>query len=92
MLIADYKTDGVVPQKLDEVPQLRAPAGALSRGAREALSGQTVRAALVFTSGPALMEIPGAIMDAGCGQLGKVVTCRARQGVSRPGEGALTLR
>jgi ATP-dependent helicase/nuclease subunit A len=63
VLIADYKTDGVVPQKLKEVPnyviQLALYRAVLGR----IYPGKTVRAALIFTKGPILLEIPGEAMD-----------------------------
>jgi ATP-dependent helicase/nuclease subunit A len=71
VLIADYKTDSYVPQKSDEagayVTQL-----ALYRAVLASLyPGKTVRAALIFTAGPVLMEIPAETLDAA---LSEVVT------------------
>jgi len=63
VLIADYKTDRFVPDKLDEVPpyvtQLALYRAVLAR----VFPGKTVRAALMFTDGPKLMEVPAAVMD-----------------------------
>jgi ATP-dependent helicase/nuclease subunit A len=71
VLIADYKTDRVIPRELGEVqPYVRQLA--LYRGVLARLYPEkTVRAALIFTSGPALVEVPAAAMDA---ELGKVLT------------------
>jgi len=63
VLIADYKTDRIVPNRLDEVPpyvtQLALYRAVLAR----VFTGKTVRAALLFTDGPKLMEVPAAVMD-----------------------------
>jgi ATP-dependent helicase/nuclease subunit A len=63
VLIADYKTDRFVPDRLDEVPpyvtQLALYRAVLAR----VFPGKTVRAALLFTDGPKLMEVPAAAMD-----------------------------
>ena len=64
VLIADYKTDRAVPTRLDEaepyVAQLALYRAVLAR----LYPAKTVRAALIFTEGPTLMELPGAAMDA----------------------------
>jgi ATP-dependent helicase/nuclease subunit A len=64
VLIADYKTDRFVPDRLDEVPpyvtQLALYRAVLAR----VFPGKTVGAALLFTDGPKLMEVPAAVMDA----------------------------
>jgi ATP-dependent helicase/nuclease subunit A len=63
VLIADYKTDRFVPDRLDEVApyvtQLALYRAVLAR----IFQGKTVRAALLFTDGPKLMEVPAAAMD-----------------------------
>jgi ATP-dependent helicase/nuclease subunit A len=63
VLIADYKTDRFVPDRLDAthpyVTQLALYRAVLTR----IFSGKTVRAALLFTDGPKLMEVPAAAMD-----------------------------
>jgi ATP-dependent helicase/nuclease subunit A len=71
VLIADYKTDRVIPHELGEVqPYVRQLA--LYRGVLARLYPEKpVRAALIFTSGPTLVEVPAAAMDA---ELGKVLT------------------
>jgi ATP-dependent helicase/nuclease subunit A len=65
VLIADYKTDRAVPQTLAEVPgrylrQLALYRAVLSRVYPE----KTIRAALLFTAAPKMIEIPGAALDA----------------------------
>jgi ATP-dependent helicase/nuclease subunit A len=63
VLIADYKSDRVVPRSLDEVEayvsQLALYRAVLSR----LYPGKTVRAALIFTAGPAVMDVPAADLD-----------------------------
>jgi ATP-dependent helicase/nuclease subunit A len=64
VLIADYKTYRIVPDRLDEthpyVTQLALYRAVLAR----VFPGKTVRAALLFTDGPKLMELPATAMDA----------------------------
>jgi ATP-dependent helicase/nuclease subunit A len=75
VLIADYKTDGVVPRNLDEVPHYVTQLALYRSVLAKLYPDKSVRAALVFTNGPILMEIPGASMDAALSaELGKVVT------------------
>jgi ATP-dependent helicase/nuclease subunit A len=75
ILIADYKTDGVVPQKLEDAPHYVTQLALYRAVLARLYPNKTVRAALVFTNGPVLMEIPGASMDAALSaELGKVVT------------------
>ena len=65
VLIADYKTDGVVPQRLDDVPAAYLAQLALYRAVIARIyPDKTVRAALIFTNGPVLLEMPAASMDA----------------------------
>jgi ATP-dependent helicase/nuclease subunit A len=75
VLIADYKTDRVVPHALDEVKpyvtQLALYRAVLSR----IYPGKNVRAALLFTAGPVLIEVPAAAMEAALdAELRKVLT------------------
>jgi ATP-dependent helicase/nuclease subunit A len=64
VLIADYKTDRIVPDRLDAthpyVIQMALYRAVLAR----VFCGKAVRAALLFTDGPTLMEVPAAAMDA----------------------------
>jgi ATP-dependent helicase/nuclease subunit A len=63
VLIADYKTDRIVPDRFDTVApyvtQLALYRAVLAR----VFPGKTVRAALLFTDGPKLMEVPAAVLD-----------------------------
>ena len=63
VLIADYKSDRVVPCTLDQaeayVAQLAFYRAVLAR----IYPGKTVRAVLIFTAGPTVMELPAADMD-----------------------------
>jgi ATP-dependent helicase/nuclease subunit A len=64
VLIADYKTDAASPGALAEVPAAYIAQLALYRAVLARIyPEQTIRAALVFTAGPAVVEIPGAAMD-----------------------------
>jgi ATP-dependent helicase/nuclease subunit A len=64
VLIADYKTDRVVPQSLGAV-QPYVTQLALYRAVLARLyPGKAVRTALLFTEGPQLMEVPATAMDA----------------------------
>jgi ATP-dependent helicase/nuclease subunit A len=65
VLIADYKTDRITPRRLAEVPKPYVGQLALYR----ALLGRiypdkAIRAALVFTEAPKVVEVPGAILAA----------------------------
>jgi ATP-dependent helicase/nuclease subunit A len=65
VLIADFKTNHPAPAKLEEVPQAYVAQLALYRGALALLyPGKRLRAALLWTDIPALMEIPAERMDA----------------------------
>jgi ATP-dependent helicase/nuclease subunit A len=65
VLIADYKTNRPPPRQLEEVPQAYIAQLALYRAVLSRLyPGRPVRAALVWTEVPDLMEIPGAALDA----------------------------
>ncbi len=64
VLIADYKTDRLVPDRLDEVARPTSPSSrSTARCWPRVFPGKTVRAALLFTDGPKLMEVPAAVMD-----------------------------
>ncbi len=65
VLIADYKTDGAVPHRLDDVPAPYIAQLALYRAVLTRLYPQkTIRAALLFTIGPSFVELPAAALDA----------------------------
>jgi ATP-dependent helicase/nuclease subunit A len=69
VLIADYKTDRIVPDRLDAthpyVTQLALYRAVLAL----VFPGKAVRAALLFTDRPKLMELPAAAMDAALNKL-----------------------
>jgi ATP-dependent helicase/nuclease subunit A len=73
VLIADYKTDSFVPSGPEEVPPPYINQLALYRAVLTRIySDKTMRAALIFTNGPSLIEVPGAAMDAAlAGVLGR---------------------
>ena len=65
VLIADYKTDRPAPRRLDEVPPQYRRQLALYRAVLGLIyPGRVIRAALVWTDLPALMEIPAHLLDA----------------------------
>jgi ATP-dependent helicase/nuclease subunit A len=65
VLIADYKTNQVVPDAAQAAPQAYLEQLALYRAVLGSIyPGRTVRAALVWTERPALMEFSGAALDA----------------------------
>ena len=64
VLIADYKTDTSVPDRLDDIPRSYIAQLAFYRALLcRIYPDKTVRAALIFTNGPALMEVPETAMD-----------------------------
>ena len=78
----------VVPRRLAEVPQAYVAQLALYRAVLARIYPEkTIRAALIFTDGPDLMEIPAAAMEAA---LAAIATKRAKMRRSRSGEAALT--
>jgi ATP-dependent helicase/nuclease subunit A len=65
VLIADYKTDRTPPGGLAEVPERYTGQLALYRSVLgRVYPGKTIRAALIFTEGPTVIELPRAILDA----------------------------
>ena len=65
VLIADYKTNQVVPDTPQAAPQAYLEQLALYRAVlAKVYPGRTVRAALVWTEGPELMEFSAASLDA----------------------------
>jgi ATP-dependent helicase/nuclease subunit A len=65
VLIADYKSDRSVPNGVDAISPNYIRQLALYRAVLQKLyPNHTLRAALVFTSGPALMELPAPLLDA----------------------------
>ena len=75
ILIADFKTDRNAPRQLSEVPQPYITQLALYRAVLSRIySEKTIRAALVFTEGPRLIELPAASLDAAFGEVFNKVT------------------
>jgi ATP-dependent helicase/nuclease subunit A len=65
VLIVDYKTNRPSPVALADVPRDYVAQLAVYRRALSGLHpGRAVAAALLWTDGPRLMEIPGAALDA----------------------------
>jgi len=65
VLVVDYKTDSVVPERLDDVPAAYVAQLALYRAVLTRIyPGKLVRAALIFTTGPLLLEVPSPTLDA----------------------------
>ncbi len=81
VLIADYKSDRAVPSDLNEVEKYVAQLGLYRDVLSRLYPGKQVRAALVFTRGPRLFELPAPAMDAA---VAKVLTeaCHAPVKVS----------
>ncbi len=74
VLIGDYKTDRLVPSGLAEVPAAYIAQLALYRAVLARLyPDKAVRAALIFTAAPVLIEIPVDALEA---ELGKILTDR----------------
>jgi ATP-dependent helicase/nuclease subunit A len=75
VLIADYKTDRAVPSRLDGVPQPYTGQLALYRAVLTRIYPEkTIRAALIFTEGPNVIEVPGAVMDAAMAEITAKIT------------------
>jgi len=69
VLIADYKTDRVVPRTFAEVPGAYVGQLALYRAVlARVYPEKTIRAALLFTAGPKMIEVPAAAMEAKLGE------------------------
>jgi ATP-dependent helicase/nuclease subunit A len=64
VLIADYKTDRMVPERPEDVPHYVRQLALYRTLLGLIYPGRTVRAALLFTAGPVLMDIPAALLDA----------------------------
>ena len=64
VLIADYKTNRPAPQRFEDVPTAYVRQLALYRAVLAQLyPGKLIRAALLWTHVPDLMEVPAAAMD-----------------------------
>ncbi len=65
VLIADYKTDRTVPRQTAEIPPPYVAQLALYRGVLSRIfPNRAIRAALLYTAGPQLVDVPEAAMDA----------------------------
>src|SRR5581483_12227066 len=89
VLIADYKTDRFPPDALDEVEPYVAQLALYRAVLARLYPGKAVRAALLFTEGPKLMEIPAAAMDAA---FSKVLTRHSQAVVNGPLHGHAAVR
>ncbi|MGO9697844.1 MAG: double-strand break repair helicase AddA [Xanthobacteraceae bacterium] len=70
VLIADYKTDRAVPLGLAEAPQAYIGQLALYRAVLARIyPAKTIRAALIFTAGPNVIEVPGPAMEAALAEI-----------------------
>ena len=69
VLIVDYKTDRIVPGAAGDIPRPYVAQLALYRAVLARIyPGKTIRAALIFTERPAIMEAPAAALDAALAQ------------------------
>jgi ATP-dependent helicase/nuclease subunit A len=84
VLAVDYKTDGIVPAGVEAVPAAYITQLALYRAVLTSLYPQkTVRAALIFSNAPLLIEIPASAMAAALAvELDKVAKKRRHAPVS----------
>jgi ATP-dependent helicase/nuclease subunit A len=65
VLIADYKTNRPAPRRIDEVPKAYVTQLALYRAVLSRLyPDKTIRAVLIWTDVPDLMELSAASLDA----------------------------
>jgi ATP-dependent helicase/nuclease subunit A len=75
VLIADYKTDRAAPLRLKDVPEPYIGQLALYRAVLARIyPKQTIRAALIFTEGPNVIEVPGAAMEAAMAEIVSKIT------------------
>jgi ATP-dependent helicase/nuclease subunit A len=68
ILIADYKTDRGVPARVEEVGPYVTQLALYRRILSQLYPDRPVRAALVFTEEPRLIELPPALMDRALGE------------------------
>ena len=70
VIIADFKTDRAVPARLADVPKPYVGQLALYRAVLGRIYPEkTIRAALMFTQGPRVIEVPGAAMEAALAEI-----------------------
>ena len=74
VLIADFKTDRAIPAQLTQVPKPYIGQLALYRAILGGIHpAKTIRAALIFTAGPTVMEVPDRAIEAALAEiLGKI--------------------
>jgi ATP-dependent helicase/nuclease subunit A len=71
VLLADYKSDRRVPQRVEDIPGSYVGQLALYAEVLRALyPNHRIRAAIVWTAGPSLTELPAAALDAAMSRLG----------------------
>jgi ATP-dependent helicase/nuclease subunit A len=79
VLIGDYKTNRPPPLRLEDVPPAYVAQLALYRAVLAPLyPGKAIRAALIWTETPDIMEIPGPALDAALTLLGRDLDAPAR--------------
>ncbi len=81
VLIADYKTDRRVPENLGEVAPYVTQLALYRAVLQRLYPDKTVRAALLFTEEPLLIEVPATDMDAA---IGKVLSQNGHAGLKVP--------
>jgi ATP-dependent helicase/nuclease subunit A len=70
VLIADYKSDRAVPRRMEDIPQNHIGQLALYRAVlRRLYPNHEVRAALIWTLGPALIEVSAELLDSALSRL-----------------------
>jgi len=71
VLIAEYKSDRFVPRRIEDIRESHLAQLALYREVLRALyPNHRVRAALVWTAGPTLTELPDGALDHALSRLG----------------------
>jgi ATP-dependent helicase/nuclease subunit A len=70
VLIVDFKTNRPPPKSEDDLPHIYRTQMALYReGASKIFPGRRIACALVWTEGPRLMALSGALLDAELGRI-----------------------
>ena len=71
VLIAEYKSDRFVPRRIEDIPERHVGQLALYAEVLRALyPNHRVRAALVWTAGPAVTELPESVLEHALSRLG----------------------
>ena len=80
VLIADYKTDRAVPTRPAEAPKPYIGQLVLYRAVLGRIyPAKTIRAALIYTAGPRVIEVPGPAMEAALADIAAQNSARNRQ-------------